>query len=301
MDRFTLEQRWEILQSYFQSGCCVAETVRILKRNFGRNNAPTAAGVRKFVKKVRETGLLIDNRTYSRVRPVRSTENIAAVAESVRLNPRTSTRQRSQQLNISRTSLRRILHKDLGLFAYKVQLTQELKQNDHPLRYRFSVWALEQLEIDDNFAQKIIFSDEAHFHLGGYVNKQNCRIWGSENPHVVIEKPMHPERVTVWCGFWSGGIIGPFFFQDDNGRNVTVNGERYRGMITDFLWPEIEDLDLGELWFQQDGATCHTSRPTIDLLHTKFNNRVISRFGDVAWPPRSCDLTPLDFFFVGCH
>ena len=48
-------------------------------------------------------------------------------------------------------------------------------------------------------AKEIIFSDEAHFDLGEYVNKQNCRIWGAENPHAYIEKPMHPKRVTVWC------------------------------------------------------------------------------------------------------
>ena len=50
--------------------------------------------------------------------------------------------------------------------------------------------------------KKIIFSAEAHFDLGGYVNKQNCCIWGTENPHAYIEKPTHPKRVTVWCGFW---------------------------------------------------------------------------------------------------
>ena len=37
--------------------------------------------------------------------------------------------------------------------------------------------------------------------LGGYVNNQNCRIWGTENPHAYIEKPTHPKRITVWCGF----------------------------------------------------------------------------------------------------
>ena len=56
--------------------------------------------------------------------------------------------------------------------------------------------------------KKVISSDEAHFDLGGYVNKQNCRIWGTENPHVYIEKSMHPKRVTVCCGLWSRGIIG---------------------------------------------------------------------------------------------
>ncbi|GFX30903.1 transposable element Tc3 transposase [Trichonephila clavipes] len=54
-----------------------------------------------------------------------------------------------------------------------------------------------------------------------------------------------------------------------------------------------------ELWFQQDGATCHTARAPIDLLKDTFGDRLISRFGPVNWPPRSCDLTPLDYFLWG--
>ncbi|GFU54196.1 uncharacterized protein TNCV_3618531 [Trichonephila clavipes] len=54
-----------------------------------------------------------------------------------------------------------------------------------------------------------------------------------------------------------------------------------------------------ELWFQQDGATCHTARATIVLLKDTFGDRLISRFGPVNWPPRSCDLTPLDYFLWG--
>ncbi|GFX59929.1 histone-lysine N-methyltransferase SETMAR [Trichonephila clavipes] len=51
-----------------------------------------------------------------------------------------------------------------------------------------------------------------------------------------------------------------------------------------------------ELWFQQDSATCHTARATIDLLKETFGDRLISRFGPVNWPRTSCDLTPLDYF-----
>ncbi|GFV36501.1 putative transposable element [Trichonephila clavipes] len=54
-----------------------------------------------------------------------------------------------------------------------------------------------------------------------------------------------------------------------------------------------------ELWFQQDGATCHTASARIDLLKDTFGDRLISRFGPVNWPPRSCDLTPLDYFLWG--
>ncbi|GFY27518.1 DDE_3 domain-containing protein [Trichonephila clavipes] len=143
---------------------------------------------------------------------------------------------------------------------------------------------------------KPLHSDEAHFWLNGYVNKQNCRIWSEANPQVYVETPLHPEKLTVWCALWAGGIIGPYFFKNDEGHNVTVNGDRYRAMITNFFIPELNNHDVQELWFQQDGATCHTARATIDLLKDTFGDRLISRFGPVNWPPRSCDLTPLDYF-----
>ena len=84
-------------------------------------------------------------------------------------------------------------------------------------------------------AKKIIISDEFHFDLGGYVNKKNCRIWGTENPYAYIKKPTHPKRVTVCSGFWSRVIIGPFFFENELEEAVTVNGDRYRAMLKEFF------------------------------------------------------------------
>ncbi|GFW95942.1 DUF4817 domain-containing protein [Trichonephila clavipes] len=60
--------------------------------------------------------------------------------------------------------------------------------------------------------------------------------------------------------------------------------------------PLDHEANIGALWFQQDGAKCHTARVTIDLLKDTFGDRLISRFGPVNWPPRPCDLTPLDYF-----
>ncbi|GFX30805.1 putative DD41D transposase [Trichonephila clavipes] len=137
--------------------------------------------------------------------------------------------------------------------------------------------------------------DEAHFWLNGCVNKQNCRIWSEANPQVYVETPLHPEKLIVWCALWAGGIIGPYFFKNDEGHNVTVNGDRYRAMIINFFIPELNNHDVQELWFQRDGETCHTAR----VLKDTFGDRLISRFGPVNWPPRSCDLTPLDYFLWG--
>ena len=69
---------------------------------------------------------------------MRTPENISAVAESVCEAPSTSIHRRPQQLNISETLLRRILYKDLGMTPYKVQLVQELKPIDHPIRFRLA-------------------------------------------------------------------------------------------------------------------------------------------------------------------
>ncbi|GFV20718.1 probable 39S ribosomal protein L45, mitochondrial [Trichonephila clavipes] len=150
-----------------------------------------------------------------------------------------------------------------------------------------------------DFHKRILFIDEAYFCLNGYVHKQNCRIWSEANPQVYVETPLHPEKLTVWCALWAGEIIGLYFFKNDEGHNVTVNSDRYRAMITYFFIPELNNHDVQELGFQQDGATCHTARATIDLLKDTLGDRLISRFGPVNWPPRSCDLTPLDYFLWG--
>ncbi|GFY23579.1 putative DD41D transposase [Trichonephila clavipes] len=101
-----------------------------------------------------------------------------------------------------------------------------------------------------DFHKRIFFSDEAHFWLNGYVNKQNCRIWSEANPQVYVETPLHTEKLTVWGVLWAGGIIGPYFFKNDEGHNVTVNGDRYRTMITNFFIPESKNYDVQELCFQ---------------------------------------------------
>ncbi|CAD7015056.1 unnamed protein product [Ceratitis capitata] len=97
---------------------------------------------------------------------------------------------------------------------------------------------------------------------------------------------MHPEKVTVWCGLWDGGIIGPYFFKDDANRRLHKT----------FFLPKRQELDLYDIWFQQDSAACHKARVTVDLLLNEFDEHFILRSGTVDWPPRSCDLTPLDYF-----
>ncbi|GFX20533.1 hypothetical protein TNCV_3488901 [Trichonephila clavipes] len=71
----------------------------------------------------------------------------------------------------------------------------------------FVEWAQSEIAVVPDFHKRILFSDEAHFWLNGYVNKQNCRIWSEANPQVYVESPLHPEKLTVGCALWAGGIL----------------------------------------------------------------------------------------------
>ena len=150
---------------------------------------------------------------------------------------------------------------------------------------RFVKWTCDRLTEEADFGQKkIIFSDETHFDLGGYVNKQNFCIWGTKNLHAYIEKPTHPQRVTVWCGFCSRDINGLFSLENDQGEAVTVNGDRYRAMLNEFLFTKIEEENIDNIWFQQE-----TTQPK---LHSMF----CALFLKIALSPRSSDSTPFAYY-----
>ena len=94
-----------------------------------------------------------------------------------------SYRHRAQHFGVSGTTLRRILKDDLHLFPYKVQLTQRILQTDRPRRLEYGQTVARMVQAEPDLWKQILMTDEAHFTLSGVVNKQNCRIWGTENPH----------------------------------------------------------------------------------------------------------------------
>ncbi|GFU26599.1 uncharacterized protein TNCV_1837271 [Trichonephila clavipes] len=146
--------------------------------------------------------------------------------------------------------------------------------------------------------------DEAHFHLSGTVNTHNCRIWDTENPHTFQEIPLHSPKVTVWCGFTATFILGPFFFEETtlNGPvTYTVTARRYKNMLENFVAPQmLQHQCLDSITFMQDGAPPHIGLCFQQFLRQHFtNDRVISRAFPTAWPPRSPDLNPCDFWLWG--
>ena len=119
--------------------------------------------------KFRTRFTLLDIKPPTRLRRVRTEENLAVVSASVNDDRQLSIRRCMQQLDLCNATTWQILQKDLGVKPFKVQLVQELKPNDLSQCRIFGEWALGKLAKDPLFYRKIVFSDEAHFWLNGYV------------------------------------------------------------------------------------------------------------------------------------
>ena len=136
-------------------------------------------------------------------------------------------------------------------------------------------------------------SDEATFHVSGKVNKHNIRIWGSQNPCEVLERERDSPKINVWSGLMHNQIIGRFIFAES-----TITANIYLDMLKHYVVPQLEEFQP-RVVFQQDGAPPHWGLIVRDFLNETLPNRWIGRSGPTPWPPRSPDITPLDFFLWG--
>jgi len=175
-----------------------------------------------------------------------------------------------------------------------MMVAQELIERDWQSRRELCANILQTVHRD----AVLICGDEAHFHLNSCVNKRNFRYWSETNPQQVHERPLHSARVTVWCAIAEFGVVGPYFFEE-GGITVTVTSDCYIEMLENFLRPLLEEMDVVDAWFQQDGATAHTARRSTQDLREMFPGKLISPRGDVGWPAHSPDLAHCDFFLWG--
>jgi hypothetical protein len=152
------------------------------------------------------------------------------------------------QLGISQTTVWRVVHNRLHLHAHRVQTVQASKPDDKLRCFQSAKDILSKDEADEKYLRRWIFSDEATFYLSGRVNYHNCRIWGSENPHVIREIERDSAKVSVWGALSCSEVLGPFFFAEQ-----TVTAMTYLNMLRLYLLPQLEDHQPNVM-FQQNGA-----------------------------------------------
>ena len=266
---------------------------RKYQTTYGRRKqaSPSTNMIRKWSNAFEKTGSI--TKAHKRKKTVDQEKIIKDFQE----NPKQSLRRASHKLGVCVSSVRNSLKK-AGFRRYMPRIVQALQDGDPEARVEFAESVLDKLRTNPNFLKMIMFSDEAIFHLEGGVNRQNSSHWGTSNPQWLVEKSLNSPRVMVWAAVGEAGVIGPIFFTGN------VDAESYLKLLEEEFFPVFSGYrNQSKLVFQQDGAPPHWAKRVRDCLNDRLPHRWIGRGGprdsNIPWPPRSPDLTPMDFFVWG--
>ena len=287
-----LSEKILLLECYIIGGKSITNAIRAFctkKRIKNDRHKPPIKSVKYLIKKFYETGSLAKQKPPGRSSNDFFIEVVQSHVEEFEGN--VSVRSTAAAVTPCKSTVHNILRNSLCLTPYKTTLDSKLTDNSIEERLEFVNTFLSHVADDENFLNRVLFSDESNFDTNPRINKQNDRIWRSEKPAACGVKEQYPKKVCVWLGITTSFIIGPYFFDG------TVNQTTYQDMLQKLVIPELKRRrKYSNVIFQQDGATCHTSREVKDFLRHHFGeNRVISRGFPFKWPGYSHDLTPLDF------
>lgn len=302
--QFTPQQRAFMVKEYHDTKS-VPEVLRRFRQQFRNVRCPSRATVFKNVNKYKATGTSrnLNKEASGRRRTGRSAANIQAVRNVLdqRAGGRISARRNG--LGLPPATFNRITRLDLRYHPYQMIRRHELLPGDPPRRQRFCEWLLQQ---PANFLEDLVIGDESGFTLNGMVNTHNIREYrpqGQRPLNFDYQRRDDRHKLTVWVGLvGNGSIVGPYFFRNN------INGDDYLRMLNENVVGSLRRIPrfrlqrngrLARAWWAQDGAPPHRRRTVTDRLTELFGDHVIALNRRVEWPPRSPDLTPLDFFLWG--
>ncbi len=142
-----------------------------------------------------------------------------AVKTRLKATPTISSCRLVTQLLTSHTTSYRMMRQIV--YPYRTQVVHELKPANGGKCIAFCNWLLRYISRSHSVLDTVFFSDEAWFHLSGYVNAQNYRVWSSINPHQYVETTIHPQKLGVRCAFSRKRLVGPIFLRHHNFKSLS--------------------------------------------------------------------------------
>jgi hypothetical protein len=137
-------------------------------------------------------------------------EKLDDIGARLKHTPRKLPKRLAKEIEVSKSIAKRAAQL-LKLRPYKItSSTHALQTCDPASRVHFCSWFLQSVVEGETDPQLTLFSDEAWFHMQGYINTQNIHYWSSQNPHVSHEGPLYPVKIRFWCAV-SARIVGPVF------------------------------------------------------------------------------------------
>lgn len=295
--QFTSAEMTDMVMLYGRADGNATEAVRLYQQKFPLRRLPDRRTFINVTRRLRENGNFVDDRRLNaRPRDVRNViEN--DVLEYFANNPQASTREAANTLGVSNHMVIWRILKQNACHPYHFQKVQDLLPGDYLPREQFASWCLRREQENGLFIHNILFTDEACFTRTGLFNPHNFHAWQQENPHLVRKfQYQHRFSVNVWAGIIDDFLVGPYLMPN------RLTGQNYEIFLREVLPLQLEDVPLiirNRMWFQHDGAPAHNSVAVRRHLDNVFNQHWIGRNGPIAWPARSPDMSPLDFYLWG--
>lgn len=297
MPYFTNQEFLEMLLIYGECGRNARQAAIIYSQRFPNVRKPNAMTFLRLIDRVGRTGSVQRKPKTDRNPPTINEDMEIDILAMFHVDPHTSTREVADICNVSHSSVVKVLKKH-KYHDYKCSLLQALYEGDEGCRLNFADAMLQKCDDNDNFLANVFWSDESLFTRQGVFNRRNYHYWASANPHWY--RPHHHQirwTVNVWCGICGDTVIGPVFIDG------ALDQHKYRQLLEEHVVDGfIDNLPLaqaGNVWYQHDGAGPHFAVSVRQYLDEIFGDRWIGRGGPLAWPPRSPDMNPLDFFLWG--
>lgn len=249
--------------------------------------------VKKAVVRYKETGGIADKPRKGRPRTVRTPALIRKVREKLRRTKRVKVPRLAARYEVSRSTMRRIIIRDLKNKAFKRRKSQNVSIDSMPKRCARSKALLKRHDM-----RNVMFTDEKKWTVEEHFNHQNDRIYAStlqeahDDPQYHVARGQAPAYVMVWAAITTSGKFDIVFLDSER-----LTGKKYREkVLSKHVKGRAAEHFGGKEWtFQQDGAPCHREKSVQSWLEIN----VPSFIRAAEWPPYSPDLNPLDYYLWG--
>lgn len=310
---FTNEDYLNLIQIYGEFKF-LERTCDVFHQRYPEKPMPNKKLLRRILENLKSNGAFKSN--IKKDRPITENENNnVMVLAYFNAYPRNSINDAVRDIGLNWSSIQRILNRN-KFHPYKIKIVQHLKETDFAKRTEFCEWLWLRQQENNNFLNTIIWSDESKFTKNGMFNRHNSHFWASENPRDIrLGGFQESWAFNAYCAIKNSSVLVVKFYEENlNGLQIGIIfrspihefiflGERYREILANEIQQGLDNMPINEAtrcFYQHDGAPPHNGHLVNNVLAQMFEDRYIANNGPYLWPPRSPDLTPLDFF-LGIH
>ena len=241
----------------------------------------------------KQRGTTDDAPITGRPKTSRTEATINATREAIEENPNTSIRRLGRELEVPKSTMERVVKKDLALKSLAVVRCQQLTPAQRDGRRSMGTTILAKLK-NEAAGKILVFSDEKDFHVDKHINRRNERTIATSAKAVdpsnrFVGRSKFPQKAMLFAFVGSDGTAFPPVWIDG-----TLDAAKYKSILIRKVFPLLDaTYGRGNYIWTQDGASAHTANIVLRYLESKLGSRGFWSKG--IWPANSYNLNPLDY------